>query len=213
MRCLFKRVRDSVLADFHDVLDRKEMKNPIALLNQYLRDCEEEAKKVWKLIGRHHLLKEDFYREWKQAEYMAQKRKEQGEIAQKANEPTLIEMALQEQNQYEDRAARLKTAYENAKLQLEELEQKYREMNLKIKDMHTKRMEWMGRENVARITQTIDRTLQSANAGQAYSRFDEIEHYISQLESRFNHSYEQTMFDSRIAQLEKQLKNAEMTVK
>jgi lia operon protein LiaH len=213
MRCLFKRVRDSVLADFHDVLDKKEMKNPIALLNQYLRDCEEEAKKVWKLIGRHHILKEDFYREWKQAEYMAQKRKEQGEIAQKANEPTLIEMALQEQNQYEDRAARLKTAYENAKLQLEELEQKYREMNLKIKDMHTKRMEWMGRENVARITQTIDRTLQSANDGQAYSRFDEIEHYISQLESRFNHSYEQTMFDSRIAQLEKQLKNAEMTVK
>jgi lia operon protein LiaH len=210
---LFKRVRDCVLADFNDVLDKKEMKNPVAMLNQYLRDCEDEAKKVWKLIGRHHLLKEDFYREWKQAEYMAQKRKEQGEIAQKANEPTLLEMAQQEQKQFEDRAARLKAAYENATVQLGELEQKYREMNLKIKDMHTKRLEWMGRENVARITQTIDRTLQTGNMGHAYSRFDEIEHYISELEARFNHSYEQTMFDSRIAQLEKQLKKSEASVK
>jgi lia operon protein LiaH len=209
MKTLLERIKTVVLADLHEVLDNKERKNPIALLNQYLRECEHEVKKVEKLLERHHVLKEEFYREWKHAEYMAEKRKKQAEIARKANEPALYEMALTEQKQYEERVISLKQAYEKTIDQLDELEQKYREMKLKLKDMHMKRLELMGRENVARVTQKINHMMERSDIGEAYSRFDEIERYIENLESRVNYNYQKSMFDYHIAQLEKQLKTQE----
>lgn len=204
MVSLFKRIRNNVLADLHEVIDEKEKKNPIALLNQYLRDSELEVKKVEKLIERHQLLKEEFHRELKSAEFMANKRSKQAEIAQNANETKLYEMALQEQVQYEERVAQLKQSYDNAVSQLDDLEQKYREMKLKIKDMNMKRLELMGRENIARVNQKINQTLNNADVGYAYSRFEEIEHYIENLESRINASYERSSFDARIAKLQQQ---------
>ena len=53
---------------------KKEYKNPISKLNQYLRESENEVKKVEKLIERQYLLKEEFARELKQTEYMAEKK-------------------------------------------------------------------------------------------------------------------------------------------
>lgn len=205
MKAFFERLRDTVLADLNSVLDNKEKQNPIALLNQYLRESEHEVKKVEKLVDRHRVLKEEFHRELKNAEYMAQKRKSQAEIAQKANEMTLYNIAIGEQLQYEERAAKMTISFENTVAQLDELEQKLREMKLKLKDMQTKQLELMGRENMARVNQKVNHSFQNAEIGNAYSRFEEIEHYMTNLEERINHDYERSTFDYRIAQLEKNI--------
>lgn len=202
---LFERMKQTILADLHDVLDKKEMKNPISLLNQYLRDCEKEAKNVGTLINRHYQLKDEFYREWKQAEYMCQKRKEQCDLAERAGEVELLQMAQAEQQQYEARAEHLKASYEETVQQLSQLEQKHREMKLKIKDMQIKRMELMGRENVARVTQKMNQTMYATEMDRAFTRFDEVEHYIANLESRINGNYERNMLDAQFFQLEKTL--------
>ena len=83
---LFERARDAILADFHNVLDEKERKNPIAMLNQYLRDSEREITKIEKLIQRHKALKSNFARELEQARYFVNKRSKQAIIAQEAGE-------------------------------------------------------------------------------------------------------------------------------
>ena len=44
MSNLFTRLKNSISADFHQILDEKEQKNPISLLNQYLRQCEHEVE-------------------------------------------------------------------------------------------------------------------------------------------------------------------------
>lgn len=202
---LFERMKQTILADLHDVLDKKEMKNPISLLNQYLRDCEKEAKNVGTLINRHYQLKDEFYREWKQAGYMCQKRKEQCDLAEIAGEVELLQMAQAEQQQYEARAEHLKASYEEKVQQLSQLEQKHREMKLKIKDMQIKRMELMGRENVARVTQKMNQAMYATEMDRAFTRFDEVEHYITNLESRINGKYERNMLDDQFFQLEKTL--------
>ena len=63
MTNLLTRIKDSILADFHGILDEKEKKNPITLLNQYLRQCEAEVEKVRKLVERQYSLKDQFTRE------------------------------------------------------------------------------------------------------------------------------------------------------
>ncbi|PKR86895.1 PspA/IM30 family protein [Heyndrickxia camelliae] len=212
MTNLLERIKNTVMADLHEVLDKREQKNPISLLNQYLRESENETKKVAGLIERQYMLKEEFIKEWKQAEYLADKRKKQAEIAKLANEPELHDVALEEEGRYREQAKRLQLAYEQAVTQLENLERKHREMKLKLKDMNIKRLELMGRENVIKVNEKIHYVLDDSIMGKAASRFEETERYMEHLETRINTGYEKSVLDARISQLEKELKNQEISV-
>lgn len=210
MANLFTRIKNTVLADIHEVLDQKEKKNPITLLNQYLRECELETEKVRKLLERQYTLKEEFTREYRQAEELAKKRKRQAEIASQAGENELYLFASQEHAQYEERSLRLKDTLTQAVQQLAELERKYEEMKHKLKDMHIRRMELMGRENVTRAQNRMNKVLDNNTySSQSYSRFQEIESYLDRLEHQVNSSYHRNTIDARIVQLEKDMKKEE----
>ncbi|MCF6139232.1 PspA/IM30 family protein [Pseudalkalibacillus berkeleyi] len=210
MAKLFKRIKNTVEADFHEMLDEKERKNPIALLNQYLRDCEKEVEKVRKLVERQYLLSEEFTREYVKAAELTEKRKHQAEIASKAGEEELHQFALQEYQQYSARAERLKASKDQAEKHLEELEQKYEGMKHKLKDMYIKRMEIMGRENMTRANHRMDKVLASDEPkSKSFSKFDEMERYLDRLEHQVNTGYHRHTIDARIAQLEKELNNQE----
>ncbi|MCH1624273.1 PspA/IM30 family protein [Ferdinandcohnia quinoae] len=207
---LFTRLKNTIAADFHEILDNKEQKNPIALLNQYLRQCEVEVEKVRKLVERQYSLKDQFTREYREARTLADKRKHQAEIAKEAGENELYEFALQEQISYEERAVRLQEALRNASQHLVELEKKYEEMKHKLKDMHIKRMELMGRENIARANHRMNQVLESNSySNKAYTSFEDMESYLDRLEHQVNSSYHRNTIDARIAQLEKDMKNEE----
>lgn len=211
MTNLFTRIKNTVLADLNEALDQKEKKNPIALLNQYLRQCEQETEKVRKLIERQYKLKEEFNREFLKASELAEKRKSQAEIAAKAGESELQEFAMQEGIHYEERAARLKQALNDAVAELLDLEKKYEEMKHKLKDMHIRRLELMGRENVSRANHRINRVMDNDQYSEkSYSRFAEIDAYLNRLESDVNQSYNRGTIDDRIAQLEKEMKKEEI---
>jgi lia operon protein LiaH len=210
MSNLLTRIKNVIMADLHEMLDQKEQQNPIALLNEYLRQCEQEVEKARKLVERQHLLKEELTREYYQAQELAEKRKHQAQVASQASETELYEFIVQEQAKYEERALRLKESLERALRHLEELERKYEEMKHKLKDMHIKRMELMGRENVARAHYRMNQVLEQDNYGEkSFSRFAEIEQYLERLERKVNTAYYSSTIDARIAQLEKQLKTQE----
>lgn len=205
MTNLFSRIKNVVLADLHGAIDQKEQKNPIALLNQYLRECEQETEKVRQLVERQYRLKDEFTREYNQAVELASKRKHQAEIASQAGEMELHQFALIEQQNYEERVSRLKELVIQANGQLTDLEQKYEEMKHKLKDMNIRRLELMGRENVTRAQHKMNQVLDNQTySSQSYSRFQDIESYLDRLEQQVNSSYYRNTIDSRIAQLEKQ---------
>ncbi|MEH6942558.1 PspA/IM30 family protein [Bacillus sp. JJ722] len=210
MKNLFSRIKYTVTADIHELLDNKEQKNPLAMLNQYLRECERETEKVRSLFERQSRLKEEFTREYMEAQRLAEKRAHQVEVASQAGEVELYDFVIAEKNQYEARADRLKEAAEAAGKQLDELERKYAEMKHKLKDMHLKRLEIMGRENVARANYRINKVLDTDQAmDKSSARFDEMENYLTRLEDQVNTNYYRNTIDARIAELEKQAKNNE----
>ncbi|CAN7561564.1 PspA/IM30 family protein [Rossellomorea sp. LjRoot5] len=211
MANLFQRLKNTVMSDLHEAIDKKEKKNPIAVLNHYLRQCEQEVEKVRKLVERQYLLKEEFQKEYQQASVLADKRKYQAEVASKASEEGLYEFALQEQKYYEERAVRIQESKLQATRELEELERKYEEMKHKLKDMYIKRMELMGRENIARANNKVNSVLESSSGynNRVFSKFDEIETYLDQLEHGVNSSYYRNTIDAKIAKLEKDMKNEE----
>lgn len=206
MTNLFTRIKNTVAADLNEVLDQKERQNPIAMLNQYLRESEQETEKVRKLLERHYLLKDQFTKEYQIALEMAEKRKHQADIATKAGETELYEFASKEHNEYAERAVRLKQSIEQTSVQLEELERKYQEMKHKLKDMQIRRMEVMGRENVTRANHLMNPVLEeSVAADKAYSRFQEIDRYLDRLDTQVTNSYYRSTIDGRIAKLEKEM--------
>lgn len=206
MTNIFKRIQNTVSADIHQALDQKEQKNPIAMLNQYLRECEKEIEKMKQAIERHYLLKEEFSREYKAAVELTEKRKHQAEVAQRAGEEELYNFAIQDQTHYQERANRLKESKEITAKQLEELEKKYEEMQHKLKDMHVKKLELMGRENIARAHHQANRVLgQTTELNEPFNRFSEMETYLDRIERQVNTSYYCNTIDGRVAQLEKEL--------
>jgi lia operon protein LiaH len=207
MTNLFTRIKNTITADLHEAIDQKEKQNPIALLNQYLRQCELETEKVRKLVERQYTLKDEFTREYHQASEFAEKRKHQAEIASKAGKMELYQFASAESQQYAERAQRLSASLEQVKAQLGDLERKYQEMKHKLKDMHIRRMELMGRENVTRANHRMNQVLESNSySDQSFSRFKEIENYLDRLEHQVNSSYYRSTIDARIAQIEKEMK-------
>jgi len=201
---VFTRIKNSISADMHQFLDRKEEKNPIAALNNYLRQSELEKEKVKKLLQRHYKLKDEFTSEYLQAKDQAEKRQKQADIAKRADEEELYHYAMKEFEEYDGRARRMKASRENTIHQIEQLESKYKEMNHKLKDMHLKRMELMARENVARTNQEINRVLEG-DGQSAYNRFNELENFIDRIEQRVNKAYYESTFDQRIADLEREM--------
>ncbi|MFP3488503.1 PspA/IM30 family protein, partial [Staphylococcus sp. SIMBA_130] len=103
MANLLTRIKNSIEADFHSILDQKEQKNPISLLNHYLRQCEREVEKAGKLVERQSTLLVEFRRELDKARRNAEKRAGQAVLASEASETDLYEFAKQEQVQYEER--------------------------------------------------------------------------------------------------------------
>lgn len=210
MANVFTRMVESIENDIHSLLDRKDEQNPVQALNQYLRQSEKETEKVRQLVERQHRLKEEFTRERKQADDMADKRKHQAEVAQKAGEEELADYAMKEHEEYSARAERLTYSQVEAMKQLESLEKKYEDMSHKLKDMRLKRMELMGRENVARARHQISKI--TDNSGdKSYSRFSEMERYIEELEYKVNSDYYHHTLDSKIAKLEKETAAEEET--
>ncbi|GIN19103.1 MAG TPA: modulator protein [Bacillus bacterium] len=205
MNTLFEKIKQAIKDDFYDVAERQKQANPISLLNQYLRESEAEVKKAAKLIERQKLLRDEFYKEWQHVDKMAEKRKEQGEIALKAGAEDLSEIALREQAEYEERAERLKLAYNNSVNQLEELEYKYREMKLKLKDMHMKRLELMGQENVVLMKNKMNRVLKETEFGIPAENMESVGKLFEREEKKANDEYEISIFDARIQQLAKEM--------
>jgi lia operon protein LiaH len=207
MTNLFTRIKNTITADLHEALDQKEKQNPIALLNQYLRQCEQETEKVRKLLERQYTLKDEFTKELSNAVELTEKRKYQSEIASQAGETELYQFAQAEYQQYAERAERLRSSLQQINGQLGELERKYQEMKHKLKDMNIRRMELMGRENMTRANHRINQVLESETySNKAFSRFGEIENYLDRLEQKVNSSFYRSTIDAQIAQLEKDQK-------
>ncbi|MFC4319951.1 PspA/IM30 family protein [Litchfieldia salsa] len=211
MMGLFNRIKNTIAADLHEVLDEKEKKNPISSLNQYLRQCELEVEKVRKLVERQYRLKDEFTKEFDESKHLAEKRKQQAEIATRAGEEELYQFAYKEQLQYEERAERLKVTLTEATKHLVELETRYEEMKHKLKDMQLKRMELMGRENIARANYRMSQVFESekGHMNQSSLSFNEMERYLDRLEEQVNSSYYRSTIDARIAHLEKEMKKEE----
>ncbi|MEL3960680.1 PspA/IM30 family protein [Lysinibacillus endophyticus] len=203
---LLKRFKYTIEADLHEMFDKKERKNPIAMLNQYIREAEKQTEQTGKLLTRQAQLKEQLEKELKETTEMLEKRSNQLQLAQANGEEDLILFATQEVEAYKTRQVTLVTSLEKANEEFISLERKFETMKHKIKDMKVRQLQLMGKENVTRAHHKMDNVLKSNDE----TDFNELSSYIDNLANNIEKDYERTQLEARLAQLEK-TKALEMT--
>lgn len=207
MTSLLKRFKYSLEADLHELFDKKESKNPIAMLNQYIREAEKQTEQTGKLLQRHSQLKEQLQHELTETTNMLEKREAQLELAQQSGEEDLIQFASQEVENYNTRQLTLTNSIDHINKELIQLENKFETMKHKIKDMKVRQLQLMGKENVSRAHHKMDHILQSNSE----TNFDELSSYIDNLANKIEKDYNKTQLEARLAQLEN--KNTALTLK
>lgn len=203
---LLQRIKYSIEADLNHFFDKKEQKNPITMLNQYIREAEKKTEETGKFLERQGQLKEKLEKEFEQATEMYTKRKEQVNLAQLSGEQDLIDFATAEMNAYADRLEVLQVSIDQVTTEFFGLERKFEEMKHKIKDMKVRQLQLMGKENVVRAHTQMDRVLSPETLGKQTNRlstFDEMEDYINRLGQKIDQEHEVTTMEQRLASLEK----------
>ncbi|QUG40046.1 PspA/IM30 family protein [Psychrobacillus sp. INOP01] len=203
MTSLLNRLKYSIEADLHKLFDKKEEKNPIAMLNQYIREAEKQTEQTGKWLERQGNLKQELEKELTETMQMVEKRKNQVELATASSEEDLAAFALAEVNAYEERATVLQNSIHQTTEELFGLERKYEEMKHKIKDMKVRQLQLMGKENVTRAHHQMDRILQPEQKEKNFGTFQDMEQYIERLGQKIEKEHEITSMEQRLEMLEK----------
>jgi len=196
---LFTRVKDVIAADLHRLLDEKEKKNPEAMLNQFIRNCESEVKKVEGLVKRQTEAAAKYLKERDEAALMAKKREHQTDIALHAKEADLEKQAREEALYYNSQVDRLTDLYDTAKNDEASLLVQLDEMRLKLKEMHERRLELTGK---AGATSAKNDSIGSG----VKNSFAAVNEQFDRLEEMLN----EVSFDEKMEQLERDLKAGDL---
>ncbi|GEN83197.1 phage shock protein A [Sporosarcina luteola] len=203
MNSLWNRLKYTVQADLHTVLDKKESKNPIAMLNQYIKEAEKQTESVGKLLERQGKLKVALEKEYAEAEAMLEKRRHQLELATSTGEEDLVAFASDEVRAYETRAAEIAHSITESANEMTALERKFEEMKHKVKDMKVRQLQLMGKENVTRAHRRMDKFISPENGDKQVSSVEEMNAYIENLGGKINREYETSSMERRLELLQK----------
>ncbi|MEK4424685.1 PspA/IM30 family protein [Solibacillus sp. FSL K6-1523] len=207
MKNLLTKFKYSIQADLHDLFDKKVEKNPLSMLNQYIREAEKQTEQTGKLLTRQAQLKKELEAQLIQTDEMLEKREKQLALATTTEEAELIAFANDEVIAYGTRKQALLASMDVANEEYFALERKFETMKHKIKDMKVRQLQLMGKENVVRAHHQMDKVL-TANKTE---NFDELSTYIDDLAQNIDRKYEVTTFEARLAQLEKEQKVIELS--
>lgn len=202
MTNIFTRLKDTITADIHHMLDQKEEKHPMTHLNQYIRKCEDEVKKLKSLIEKQYHIQREYQKEWHKAKQMVEKRTQQVALAEAHDRFDLQEEAQADVETYQARSEQLKSMYDQATTHIADIELKYEKMQHQLKDLYVKRLELRGRENLARVHHGLNHVLNPDQLEKSQVTFKDVEAYIERLENKTKTQHRQHTLDARFAELE-----------
>ncbi|PXW87180.1 phage shock protein A (PspA) family protein [Streptohalobacillus salinus] len=203
MTNIFTRLKDTFVADINQLIDQKEEQHPMTHLNQYIRKCEDEVKKLKGLIEKQYQIQREYKKEWQKASQMADKRSQQVALAEAHDRADLKEEAQADVETYQARATQLKEMYEKTTTQIADIELKYETMQHQLKNLYVKRLDLRGRENLARVHRGINQVLNPEQLERSQVTFNDVEAYIERLEHKVYHDHRLHTLDARFAELEK----------
>lgn len=212
MTTLWQRLKFAVATDMDAILDKKEEKNPLGLLNKYILEAEKETELAGKWLERQTSLGSKLEKEIQEAQSLLEKRQSQAKLAHAAGESDLSAFADQEVAAYASRVDELRKTLDENTAESVALEQRYEEMKHKVKDMKVRQLQLMGKENATRAHYQMDKILSPELVAERIGSYDDMASYIKTLGHKVEERHERSTMERRLEALEKNSAKSEEIV-
>jgi phage shock protein A len=179
---VFQRIKDMTKASVHDLLDKVE--DPIIMLNQYIRDMEEEIAKAEVTVAKQMASERKLQETVEGARRASQDREAKAAEALKVNQEAAARKLLEEKVYFDQKLNESLELYTTAKTQAEELKQQLHEMKDEYYKLRNKRGELVNRAQLAKTKKQMAEVMSqhSIERGSATTGFQRMEEKIIQLE-------------------------------
>lgn len=173
---VFKRIKDMTKATIHDMLDKVE--DPVVMLNQYIRDMEEEISKAEVTVAKQMATERRMLQRLEEAKSNMNQWEERAERALLAGDEQAAREALDQKLYFEERVQEFAAMHEKAKEQATQLHEQLHEMKDEFYQMRNKRNELVARAQWANARKQMAEistvnTIESSYASKGFHRMEE----------------------------------------
>lgn len=171
---IFKRIKTIAKADINGLLDGFE--NPIAMLNEYSREMEQEMAIAQKALARQIFVENKQAALILETRNLIEKRIRQAKLAIDQGEETIAKLAVQEKLIHEKQLSLYEQQYEAIKGQTQILKEKLDELQEIYKELQHKKLLLASRANVAQSIKQIQKatnSFQTDNIVRGVARMEE----------------------------------------
>lgn len=171
---IFKRLKTMTKAQLNGLLDG--MEDPIAMLNEYSRELEDEIVKAQKALSLQILVEKKQANLLLETEGLVDKRTRQAKLAIEQGEDTIAKIAVQEKLTNEKQLALYQQQFEAIKSQTELLIDKINELKETYNELQHKKILLASRANVAQSMKQIQQAttnFQTDNIARGVARAEE----------------------------------------
>lgn len=159
---IFKRIKTMASADINGLLDN--MEDPIAMLNEYTREMEQELGKAQAALSRQIFVENKQAALIGQTKELIEKRTHQAKLALEKGEEGIARLAVQEKINHEHQLSVYEQQLEAIKEQTIILKDKYNELQVTYNELQHKKILLASRANVAKSIKQIQQVSSSFNA-------------------------------------------------